>query len=302
MTLTELKYITALAREKHFGHAAEACFVSQPTLSIAVKKLEDRLKVTLFERNKNSIQVTPVGERIVEQAAKVLSEASLLEDIAKAAGDPLSGPLRIGAIYTIGPYLLPHLIPQIKSLAPNMPLYVEENYTGVLRRKLAQGELDIILISLPFTEPDILTLSLYEEPFVVLMPHHHPLTKKKTVGAADLADNNVLMLGDGHCFREQILEALPPLRPDYPGAPDNSQPIEGSSLETLRHMVASDFGVTILPQTARRRRSLCRRSVGYPALCQPVAVTGGGLGLARQLPPSPGGGFDKGGGRQLSAH
>ncbi len=178
MTLTELRYIVALARERHFGHAAEACFVSQPTLSVAVRKLEEELGVASFERAGSALTVTPIGERIVAQAQRALQEAESVKDVAKAGQDQLSGPLRIGAIYTIGPYIFPPLIPLLHKLAPDMPLVIEENFTAVLAGKLKRGELDVIIISLPFAESGIVTLPLYREPFVVLLPPAHPLTAR----------------------------------------------------------------------------------------------------------------------------
>lgn len=173
MTLTELRYIVTLAQERHFGRAAERCFVSQPTLSVAVKKLEEELGVALFERSKSSVQVTPLGEKIVAQAQRVLEQSSVIKELANAGKDQLSSPLRIGAIYTIGPYLFPHLIPALTRSAPQMPLYIEESFTANLRRKLRSGELDAIIVALPFTETDVVTKPLYEEHFEVLMPADH---------------------------------------------------------------------------------------------------------------------------------
>lgn len=249
MTLNELKYIVAVARERHFGRAAESCFVSQPTLSVAVRKLEDELGVSLFERRRGEISVTAVGERIVNQAQRVLEEASAIRQLAAQGQNQLSAPLRLGAIYTIGPYLLPHLIPRITDAAPQMPLIVEENYTSVLTERLRRGELDAIIISLPFDEPGIATLSLYEEPFVLLLPSAHPFTRKAAVKVADLAKEDVLLLGAGHCFRDQVLEVCP----DCIARRGDGQPrqmLEGSSLETIRYMVASGLGITVLPCSA----------------------------------------------------
>jgi DNA-binding transcriptional regulator YiaG/DNA-binding MarR family transcriptional regulator len=163
MTLTELRYIVTLAREQHFGRAAEKCFVSQPTLSIAVKKLEEELNVALFERSKNAVRLTDVGQRIVEQAQKVLQQADTIKDLAQFGKDQLKSPLRVGAIYTIGPYLFPHLVPEVRKIAPDMPLYIEENFTARLREKLRNGELDAIIIALPFEEPDVVTRVMYDE-------------------------------------------------------------------------------------------------------------------------------------------
>jgi len=250
MTLTELRYIVALAHERHFGRAAEACFVSQPTLSVAVRKLEDELGVAIFERSGSDLTVTPIGERIVAQAQRALEEADAVKQLAKTGKDQLSGPLRLGAIYTIGPYLFPPLIPLLHRLAPNMPLVIEESFTTLLTGKLKRGELDVIVISLPFDEPGIVTLPLYREPFVVLLPTSHPLTERETLRAGDLADEAMLLLGAGHCFRDQVIEACPDCAPRHHGADQSNHIVEGGSLETIRHMVASGMGITVLPCTA----------------------------------------------------
>jgi LysR family hydrogen peroxide-inducible transcriptional activator len=250
MTLNELRYIVAVARERHFGRAAEACFISQPTLSVAVKKLEEELGLSLFERRKGEVSVTPVGERVVAQAQRVLEEASGIRQIARQGQDQLDGPLRLGAIYTVGPYLLPYLIPQLAERAPKMPLIIEENYTASLAEKLKRGELDVIVISLPFDEPGVLTLPLYQEPFVLLIPSSHPLNQKPDFKVADLTKEDVLLLGAGHCFRDQVLQVCPECmhRGSVDGSP--AQTLEGGSLETIRYMVASGLGVTILPCSA----------------------------------------------------
>ena len=183
MTLTELRYIVTLAQEQHFGRAAERCHVSQPTLSVGVKKLEDELGVMIFERSKSAVRTTPVGEGIVAQAQKVLESAQGIRELAQVGKNQLAAPLRVGAIYTVGPYLFPHLIPQLHRVAPQMPLYIEENFTHVLRDKLRNGELDAIIIALPFQEADVLTKVLYDEPFTVLMPANHPWSAKATASA-----------------------------------------------------------------------------------------------------------------------
>jgi LysR family hydrogen peroxide-inducible transcriptional activator len=254
MTLTELRYIVTLAEEMHFGRAAERCHVSQPTLSVAVRKLEDELGVALFERSKGQITVTGTGERVVQQARRVLDQANVIRDIASAGKDQLSAPLRVGAIYTIGPYLFPHLMPELRRAAPNMPLYIEENYTSALREKLCHSELDAIIVALPFEEPDVVTLPLYDEPFVVLMPGGHPLTQFKEIDSQQLSAGDLLLLGPGHCFRDQVLEACPDLMSklsrDARKSPVEGLVTEGSSLETIRHMVASGLGVSVLPLSA----------------------------------------------------
>jgi len=249
MTLTELRYIVTLAQERHFGRAAERCFVSQPTLSVAVKKLEEELGVALFERSKSTVQVTPLGEKVIGQAQRVLEQASVIRELANEGKDQLTSPLRIGAIYTIGPYLFPYLIPELSRSSPEMPLYIEEGFTAELRRKLRSGELDVIIVALPFTEADVVTRPLYEEPFEVLMPSGHPWTGKTTIDKEDLLNERLLLLGEGHCFRDQILEACPALG-THLNSPSNTLTAEGGSLETIRHMVASKLGVTVLPRSA----------------------------------------------------
>lgn len=250
MTLTELRYIVTLAQEQHFGRAAERCYVSQPTLSIAVKKLEDELGIALFERTKSRVQPTPLGEQIVAQANLVLEQTATIKDMADAGKDQLSSPLAVGAIFTIGPYLLPQFIPHLQTLASKMPLYVEDGYTHNLRKKLRNGELDVIIIALPFSEPDVVTQPLFEENFVVLMPHNHPLTAKKEIDPNELSDQKMLLLGEGHCFRDQVLTTCPSIHHSGEESSNVRTAAEGSSLETLRHMVASGLGITILPESA----------------------------------------------------
>src|SRR5690554_6769000 len=246
MTLTELRYVVTLARERHFGRAAERCHVSQPTLSVAVKKLEDELGIPLFERSKSSIRVTETGQRIIEQAQRVLDQVGVLKDMAQDGKNQLNSPLKVGAIYTIRPYLFPHLLPE-------MPLYIEENYTANLRQKLRHSDLDAIIIALPFEEPEVVTMPLYDEPFVVLLPADHPLTAKDEITADELSREQLLLLGPGHCFRDQVLESCPPLVDAITKRADGDKPdlvTEGSSLETIRHMVASGLGITVLPLSA----------------------------------------------------
>lgn len=250
MTLTELRYIVAVADKRHFGHAAETCFVTQPTLSVAVKRLEMELGVTLFERSRGEITLTPTGERVVEQARHALTEAATVKEIALASQDELTGPLRLGAIYTIGPYMLPQLIPLLTEQAPRMPLLVEENYTAVLSEKLKRGELDVIIIALPFNEPGIQTLSIYDEPFVVMLPVSHPLAQRGVITIDELGKETVLLLGKGHCFRDQVIEVCPMCAPRSEDKPCLQKTLEGASLETIRMMVTSGVGVTVLPCTA----------------------------------------------------
>jgi len=248
VTLTELRYIVAVARERHFGHAAQSCFVSQPTLSVAIKKLEEELGVTLFERGPGEVSVTPVGQRVVEQAQRVLEEASRVKELAAAGHDPLAGTLRLGAIYTIGPYLLPKLIPVLRRMAPAMQLMIQENFTHRLAEMLKQGEVDVILVALPFSESGVATRAVYDEPFLVALPQGHALEKKRRITSDELARESLLLLGSGHCFRDQVLDLCSNVQRSKRGA--LARTLEGGSLETIRQMVASGVGVTVLPATA----------------------------------------------------
>lgn len=253
MTLQELRFIIALAREKHFRKASSACFVSQPTLSIAVRKLEKELGVTLFERHKNDVQITPLGKEIVERAKRVIAEAEGIKQAVQFDKDQLMGVFKLGAIYTVGPYLLPPLICTLNKLTPQMPLEIQEDYTTQLRAKLCAGDLDAILISLPFAGSEIVTRTIYKEPFVVLMPADHPLTQYKMVTEKALSAYSILMLGEGHCLRDQVLSSCPLcFDPKNTSSKANWHSVEGSSLETIRHMVASRMGLTILPLTAAK--------------------------------------------------
>jgi LysR family hydrogen peroxide-inducible transcriptional activator len=249
MTLTELRYIVALAQEQHFGRAAERCHVSQPTLSIAVKKLEEELGV-LFERGKQKILPTPLGEKIVAMAARVLEQAAAIKDVAEAGKDQLEGPIALGTLPTIGPYLLPQFIPLLQETSSKLALYVEEGSVGDLAGKLRNGDLDAILVTAPFVEADVVTQPLFDEPFVLLMPADHRLANKVKVDAKDLEPGELLLLGEGDSLREQILAAFPHLDPARDTGAGVRTFTQGATLETLRHMVASKLGVTILPQTA----------------------------------------------------
>jgi LysR family transcriptional regulator, hydrogen peroxide-inducible genes activator len=270
MTLTELKYIVAVAAERHFGKAAAACHVSQPTLSMGVKRLEEELGVILFERSKQDITLTPVGEYIVTQAQKVLDESDALKNTARLHSDPLSGPLKLGAIYTIAPYLIPHLIPALIEQAPEMPLLIDEDFTANLRRKLRQGELDVIIIALPFDEPGVETQAVYDESFVALLPRTHLLAGAQELSLESLAEQNLLLLGPGHCFRDQVLQACPNCVHDSKTEGSLLKTLEGSSLETIRHMVASGLGVTVLPCTAGSINTGSETLTKIMPLSQPV--------------------------------
>lgn len=253
MTLTELRYIVAVARQRHFGRAAEACFVSQPTLSVAIRKLEDELGVTLFERRGTQVDVTPVGADIIEQARLVLGQVETLKQVAKQGRDPLSGPLRLGVIYTVAPYLLPQLVRVMHKDAPKMPLILREEYTHRLRELLDAGEIDTAIQALPFDEPGFEVTPLYDEPFMVTVQKEHEWATRRSVKSDELTREAMVLLGTGHCFRDQVLKVCPEL--NRFGSGDGMQKtFEGSSLETIRQMVASGIGITVLPATSIPQR------------------------------------------------
>jgi LysR family hydrogen peroxide-inducible transcriptional activator len=271
MTLTELRYLVALSETGHFRKAAEQCNVSQPTLSIAIKKLEEELGISLFERARHKVATTPTGERIVEQARTVLRETQNLRQLAELGKDPLGAMLSVGAIYTVGPYLFPRLVSRLQQLAPKMPLFIEENYTASLRGKLSSGELDAIFVALPFTETDVVTRKLYEEPFVVLLPQDHKLARQTQIASSALAAHRVLLMGEGHCFRDQVLEACPGLQQAIrENHAQGNAVVEGSSLETLKHMVASGLGITVLPQSAAREATYGEHTLAVRPFVDPA--------------------------------
>lgn len=248
MTLTELKYLVAVADERHFGRAAARCFVSQPSLSAAIRNVEDELGVHLFERSKQGVLVTEIGAEVVAQARRTLEEAARVKTVARQGKNPLKGVLRLGVIHTIAPYVLPDLVMALRKLAPDMPLDIEENVTASLDRMLKAGELDVAILALPYDAPGIEVLPVYDEEFRVVAPARHRLARKKAIAAEELDAAELLLLPEGHCLRDQVLDTCQEFsRPPLPGR-------QGNSLETLRSMVASGLGVTVLPATALTRR------------------------------------------------
>lgn len=255
MNLNELRYAVAVAQMRNFRRAAEKCFVTQPALSLAIQKLEDELGVQLFERSRTEVTLTPIGARIVEQAQRVLEEAARVPEIAKQGRDQLSGTLKIGIIYTVAPYLLPELIPVLHRKAPNMPLEVEENLTANLDLLLRNGRIDVAVLALPFDVPAVNTLALYDEPFMVVVPKAHAWSKRSSISSGELSSEKVLMLASGHCFSNQVVESCPELHKE------GREVLQGNSLETIRNMVASGLGITVLPASAggpRYRSSLLK--------------------------------------------
>ena len=256
MTLTELKYIVAVAREKHFGRAADACYVSQPTLSVAIKKLEEELDVKIFERSAGEVSVTTLGEAIVRQAQSVLEQAAEIKEIAKRGKDPLSGALTLGVIYTIGPYLLPELVRNSIKMTPQMPLMLQENFTVKLLEMLRTGEIDCAIVAEPFPETGLAMAPLYDEPFMAAVPSNHPLAQQDAVTTTDLKNETMLLLGSGHCFRDHVLEVCPEFARYASNAEGIRRTFEGSSLETIKHMVAAGMGVTLVPRLSVPKEAL----------------------------------------------
>lgn len=244
MTLTELKYIAAVAAERHFGRAAERCFVSQPSLSAAVKNLEEELGVQLFERGKGEVLVTEIGGQVIAQAQRVLEEAERIKAVAKQGRNPLKGALRLGLIHTVAPYLLPELVAELRTAAPEMPLDIEENLTANLDQMLKSGVIDAAIVALPYEASGIEVAELYDEAFRVIVPAGHPWVRRKAVAADALQGENLLLLNIGHCFRDQVLDACH----EFARAPAPGK--QGNSLETIRNMVASGMGISVLPATA----------------------------------------------------
>jgi LysR family hydrogen peroxide-inducible transcriptional activator len=271
MTLTELQYIVAVAQERHFGRAAERVFVTQPALSLAIKKLEEELGTTIFERRRGRIELTSLGEQIVHQAQRALEEVEHIKMLAAQGKDQLNGLLRLGVIATVGPYILPDLVPLLSARAPKMPLELEENLTQNLVGMLKNGKLDVIMIALPFEESGILTTALYDEPFRAVVPAGHPWQKKKLLDSRQLGSEKVLLPHAGHCFRQQVLDACPELsRSDAEGW-------QGNSLETIRQMVVSGFGITVMPCSALTPKYQNKRLIAIK-LAEPVP--GRRIGLA----------------------
>lgn len=244
MTLTELRYIVALAQESNFSRAAERCSVSQPTLSVAIARLEDELGVLLFERGKGFVSTSEVGLKVVAQAQRALAEADLVRQIAMYGRNQLEGALRLGVIHTIGPYLLPQLIRSLKVVAPDMPLVIEENMTATLAEMLRDNELDVVIVALPFDIPGMLLRPVYDESFKVIVPRGHAWESKVSISPEEVAGDEFLLLKAGNCFRDQVLDSCPQV-----SSPETDIRL-GHSIGTIRCMVASGLGVSVLPEGA----------------------------------------------------
>ena len=247
MSLTELKFIVAVAQERSFRRAAEKCFVTQPALSLAIKKLEEELNVVIFERSRTEVKLTDIGEKIVEQAEKVLEETAQIKQLANLGKNQLKGALKLGLIHSIGPYLLPEIIPILRKTAPEMPLEVEENLTANLETQLRNGVIDAAIIALPFNVPGLQYKAMYDEEFDVVVPIQHHWAARNNIKPEELSDEKVLLLNSGHCFSNQVTQACPELS-------RKGEILQGNSLETIRNMVASNLGITVLPCSATAAR------------------------------------------------
>ena len=247
MSLTELKFIVAVAQERNFRRAAEKCYVTQPALSLAIKKLEEELNVVIFERSRSDVTMTEIGKKIVEQAEKVLEEAARIKQLAEMGKNQLIGTFKLGMIHSVGPYLLPEIIPILRKTTPDMPLEVEENLTANLETQLRNGVIDAAVIALPFEIPSLQYRVLYDEAFDVVVPSSHHWANRQFIKPEELSEEKVLLLNSGHCFSNQVTQACPELS-------RKGEVLQGNSLETIRNMVASNLGITVLPCSATAER------------------------------------------------
>jgi len=249
MNLRDLKYIIAVAETHHFGKAAERCFVSQPTLSGQIKKLEEELGVAIFERTNRSVEITPVGEAIVEHARRMMEQANAIEQLAQAHQDPLAGPMRVGAIPTLSPYLMPLILLPLKKQHPQMKLVLSEELTDTLLERLHNHEIDAALLATPVEEQDLESLPLFDEPFWIAYPREHPFYAKEKITRRDLDNENLLLLAEGHCLAQQAMDVCHLKERSEQG---EMADLRAASLETLIQLVAAGFGTTLVPALAMR--------------------------------------------------
>ena len=242
--IRDLEYLTAIGHYKHFGHAADACFVSQPTLSGQILKLEQRLKLTLIERQPRNVMLTPAGEKLVQQAQRVLTAANNFEEAAKALLDPLSGDLHIGLIPTLAPYILPHIMPELNSNLTKINFYLHENRTQDLLQELETGKLDVLILPWLPEMARFERYDLFNEPLVMATSASHAMAERSFVTFDDLHNQKILTLEDGHCLRDQAMGYC------FSAGAEEDHSFRATSLETLRYMVASNMGITLLPQLA----------------------------------------------------
>jgi LysR family hydrogen peroxide-inducible transcriptional activator len=277
MTLQELRYLVALADCGHFGQAAEACFVSQSTLSTGLKKLEDFLGVVVFDRSLKRVTPTPIGHEIVESARRIVDEAARIREVASYAKDPMDRTVHLGVIPTLGPYYLPHVLTQVRAAFPKLRLLLREEMTPHMLEHLADGKLDAGLLALPIDESTLEVAPLFIEPFLAAVPGGHPLAKLKTVNIDELAAAGLMLLEEGHCLRDQALEAC-----HLQGI--KSEEIRATSLETLRQMVAMGLGVTLIPTLAGAGINATGEQVMLKPISKPGAARSIGLVWRRRSP------------------
>ncbi|MCS6885333.1 MAG: DNA-binding transcriptional regulator OxyR [Acidobacteriota bacterium] len=275
INLRDLVYFLAVVDKKHFGKAAEACFVSQPALSMQLKKLEEMLGVQLFERNSRQVIVTPIGQEVAKHARIVLQEVENIRQMAQQARDPFAGEVRIGIIPTIAPYLLPLLLPKLTEEMPKLRLLLQEGQTQTICKELDEGQLDAVVLALPIPDYNFIEVEAYREPFYLAVSPNHPLAGRRKVSKDDLEGELVLLLEDGHCLREQALEVC-----KLAGAIENTS-FRATSLETLRHMVAVGAGITLVPELAVDRAS---KDLVYIRFKQPVPARTVGVAYRRNSP------------------
>ncbi|MGB5179239.1 MAG: LysR substrate-binding domain-containing protein [Gammaproteobacteria bacterium] len=249
MNLRDLKYIIAVAETRHFGKAAERCFVSQPTLSGQIKKLEDELGVTLFERSNRSVEITAVGDAIVDHARLLMEQADVIQQLARAHQDPLAGPLRIGAIPTLSPYLMPLILMPLKKQHPQIKPVLSEETTDILLKRLGNHEIDAALLATPVEEPQFESMELFDEPFWIAYPRDHRFYNRDRIRLRDLDNENLLLLAEGHCLARQAMDVCHIRERQAQG---DMADLRASSLETLIQLVGAGFGITLVPALALR--------------------------------------------------
>jgi LysR family transcriptional regulator, hydrogen peroxide-inducible genes activator len=268
LTLRDLEYLVAVADRRHFGKAAAACHVSQPALSAQIRKIEDFLGVQLFERSNRRVVITPIGEQVARQARVVLEEAGKIAMLAQETSQPLSGALRLGAIATLGPYLMPHLLAPLRKKFPKLELLMKEGLTDELIEDLRDGTLDAVLAAPTFDTDGLKVILLFDEPFLVAAPKSHAFASKATVRARDLNSEDMVLLEDGHCLRNQTVEVCPSNRRG------KFREFQATSLETLRHLVASGFGYSLMPRLAVDSNDRLKNLIAYrPFEGKPVGRT-----------------------------
>lgn len=267
MNLRDLKYIIAVAETRHFGKAAERCFVSQPTLSGQIRKLEEELGVTLFERSNRSVQITAVGEEILGHARQIMEQAEAIRQVSQRHQDPLAGPLRLGAIPTLSPYLMPLLLAPLKKRHPQMQLVLSEEMTETLLQRLLRHEIDAALLATPAGSAELDTLPLFDEPFWVAYPRNHPFYTRETITQADLDSENLLLLSEGHCLADQAMAVCHLQQRQAEG---DMADLRAASLETLIQLVGAGYGITLIPALAMRSSWIS----GSGVVAQPLASGG----------------------------